>query len=195
MLRLAIHRTLSLAVACVVASLLAAAFAAGKKSADSLTPAELLTPSTAVYVEISDPKALLELAWSERTMALLEKLPQAQKAYETKQFRDLLTVVGLLETKLGTDWKGAVSTLTGGGVTLAFDASDQAVFLFVESKDEDLLISAHDEIISLIEADAERKGAPSPVKSAEHGGEMGYSFGKDEAHVRLGKMLIDRFAS
>lgn len=125
------------------------------KGAASLTPAELLTPSTAVYVELSDPKSLLDVAWSERTTALLEKLPQVQKAYESKQFRDLQTVVDLLESKLGADWKTVVAKLTGGGVTLAFDASDQAVFLFVESEDEDLLISAHDEIISLIEADAE----------------------------------------
>lgn len=190
MLRLAIHRTFSFAVACVVASLLAAAFAAGKEEKESLAPAELLTPSTAVYVELSNPKGLLDVAWSERTKAMLDKIPQVQKAYDSKQFRDLLTVVDLLESKLGTDWKSAVSTLTGGGVTLAFDASDQAVFLFVESEDEDLLISAHDEIISLVEADAERKGISSPVKSAEHGGETGYTFGKNEAHVRLGKMLI-----
>ncbi|MBA4017128.1 MAG: hypothetical protein C0483_08150 [Pirellula sp.] len=195
MLRLAIQRLISrifvsMAVACLAASGSAAAFAAGENGAESLTPAELLTPSTAAYVEISDPKALLELAWSERTTALLEKLPQAQKAYESKQFRDLTTVVGVLEAKLGTAWKAAVATLTGGGVTLAFDASDQAVFLFIESNDEDLLISAHDEVISLIEADAERKGAPSPVKSTEYGGETGYSFGKNEAHVRLGKLLV-----
>lgn len=190
MLRLAIHRTFTFAVACVVASLLAAAFAAGKEGDESFAPAELLTPSTAVYVELADPKSLLDVAWSERTTALLEKLPQVQKAYESKQFRDLQTVVDLLESKLGADWKTVVAKLTGGGVTLAFDASDQAVFLFVESEDEDLLISAHDEIISLIEADAERKGNKSPVKSAEHGGETGYTFGKDEAHVRLGNMLV-----
>lgn len=123
MLRLAIHRTLSLAVACVVASLLAAAFAAGKNGADSLTPAELLTPSTAVYVEISEPKALLDLAWSERTTALLEKLPQVQKAYQLETIprsADGCRRAG--DEASRHNWKAAVSTLTGGGVTLAFDA-------------------------------------------------------------------------
>lgn len=155
----------------------------------AVQPVELLTPSTALYVELVPPAELLEQGLAEQATAFFEKLPQVRKALESRDFEKIKTAIAHLENKLDVQWRAALPKLAER-VTVAFDAAEQAFFVFVDTRDKELLIALHDEVISLIEADADRKGAPSPVKSAEHNGQTGYAFGKKEAHTIIGDTLV-----
>ncbi|MGC3971571.1 MAG: hypothetical protein QM775_30780 [Pirellulales bacterium] len=187
MLRLVNPRSFAcLSVVCLAA---VCGTARADDAATSISPLQMLTPSTALFVEITPPADGLAAVTGERFVEYLESLPQVRKALESKDFEKLRAAVAHLERKLDVRWRDALPKLLQR-VTVAFDTSDQALFVFVKTADEDLLNGLHDELLSLIEADAERRGAPSPVKSAEHGDFTGYAFGKSEAHVLVGDMLI-----
>src|SRR5688500_13926527 len=74
-----------------------------RESAGSL--AEFLSPSTLAYVEITDPVRLLEPALSADLDKLLESVEPYRKYKDSKDYRNLEAVVGLLEKKLETDWR------------------------------------------------------------------------------------------
>ena len=150
----------------------------------------LLTNSTALYGEFSRPQELIDLVLSDKARQLADQFPAVAKYWESKDFRTLKTVVEVLERRLGVEWRTAIETLTAGGVTAAFDTSEQAAFLFVRSGDAELLAKLHDALVEMTEADAENKGRESPIKSEDYRGFTGWTFGKNEAHVLLGDLLV-----
>ena len=173
------------AVAVVLASLSHVAAAAEK-----FDFAAALPPQTLAYAELSAPDRLLDAALGDRLQALLGHVPGYRKYLESKDYRTLQSVVSLLESKLDVDWRSALRTLVGGGASLSFDPSQNAVVLMVRSRDPALLTKLHAAIIDLIEADAASKGRASTAKSEEYEGVTGWSFGKNEAHAIVDDLLL-----
>jgi len=152
--------------------------------------AEFFSPTTLGYVEITAPNRLLEPALAADLDKLLEPLEPYRKYKESKDYRGLTAVVGLLEQKLATNWRDGVRTLVGGGVAIGFDPTDQAVILLVRSRDAAELKKLHETIVDLSETDARNKGKDPPFKSADYRGVTGWSQGKTDAHAILGDTLV-----
>ncbi|HVX59568.1 MAG TPA: DUF3352 domain-containing protein [Pirellulales bacterium] len=163
------------------------AFPAITQAAD---PLRLLPGSTAAYVEITRPEALIDPLLAPQTVELLAGIDAYQMYLQSKQYGELQGVVGLLETKLGVDWQAGLRDLVGGGVHLAFDPADKAAVFIVRSRKPELLKQLHESLIELIESDAETKSKPSPVKSKEYKGVTGWQFGPGEVHVLLDDLLV-----
>lgn len=160
------------------------------RAAKPQAPAEFLSASTAAYLEIKQPQVLLEAGLNDQTVALLNRFEPVQKYLESKDYQTLQAVLTVLEQKLGSAWRPALEKLVGGGITAAFDSSEQAVYVFVRSRDASLLADLHAALVELITADAQLNSRESPVKSNTYHGRIGWTFGKGEAHVLIGDMLI-----
>lgn len=159
-------------------------------SAQGPMPAINLVPSDAVVcIEITRPRELLDLMTSERMTETLASLPFYQKLTTTTGFNDFFSVIESLETSLGMEWREALKKLTGGGIILAVRPND-TVLLIVDAEDESLLRRTHELLIDMVRSDAESKGLPDPVESAEFMGVTGWSFNGEEAHAIIGKRLI-----
>ena len=154
------------------------------------SPAQWLPATTAAYVEFADPTPLVDTVVGEKLFGLLEGLEPYRKYRDSQDYRNLAAVVAALEAKLGTNWRQALRTTLGGGVAAAFDPSRGCATIVVRSRDAALLAKLHAAIVELVEADARNKGNESPVKSEEHHGVVGWSFGKNEAHAIVGNTLI-----
>ena len=154
------------------------------------SPAKWLPASTAAYVEVADPTPVIDALLGDKVLGLIEQLEPYRKYRDSKDYKNVESVVGVLEAKLGTDWKQTLRKTIGGGVAAAFDPSRGCFTLVVRSRDAKLLEKLHAAIVELVEADAKNKGTKSPAKSEEYHGVVGWTFGKGEAHVLLGDTLI-----
>src|SRR5262245_8048450 len=85
------------------------------------SPREMFPASTVVYAEMPEPQKLIDAVLDHPSVAELQKHPDYQKAFENPQAKDFLKVLGAVEAKLGMKWRPALTSLTGGGIYVAFD--------------------------------------------------------------------------
>ena len=156
----------------------------------TLPPAIQWIPQDAVIsLELAQPKALLELLAGEKTSAFVEALPAYQELASTPQFQEILTLLGHMETELGTDWRTALAKLTGGGITLAI-CPEETVVLIIDAEDEQLLEQLHEMLLGMARSDAEQKGQPGRVASTQYRDVTAWTFDGKEAHAIIGKRLV-----
>ena len=83
--------------------------------ADGPPPASRWIADDAVAVlEVSQPKALLDLAYDSEVARTLMSSPSYQKLASHPKYKEFLGVVGYLEGRLRTDWRTGVKRLVGG---------------------------------------------------------------------------------
>ncbi|HUT12136.1 MAG TPA: DUF3352 domain-containing protein [Thermoguttaceae bacterium] len=159
-------------------------------AADSLPPANRwISPEAIFVVEVSQPEALLDLAFDPKMIEAVASLPAYQKQAEQPGFRQFLQVVRFLEMTLDTPWPTGVRKLVGGGVTLAASA-DGGALLIVDAQDAQMLQRLHEILLGFAKNQAEKQEQPGRVASEEYRGATCWTFGGDEAHAILGNRLL-----
>jgi hypothetical protein len=159
-------------------------------AAEPLPPASQWIPQDAIAVlELSRPKDVLDVAFQPEVAAAVTSSPAYRKQADQPGLKQFLAVIAYLEARLGTDWRTGVQKLVGGGVTLAISA-DGAVLMIVDAEDGELLERLHEILLGFAKDEAAKQGEPDRVASREYRGVTGWTFGKDEAHVIVGKRLM-----
>jgi hypothetical protein len=83
---------------------------------EPLPPARRWIPESAVLVvEVSQPRAVLDLALGPKVTDLITSQPAYKAWAESAGFRNFVKVVRALKVQLGTDWKPGLYKLLGGG--------------------------------------------------------------------------------
>jgi len=156
----------------------------------TLPPAIQWIPEDALIVlEVTRPKALLEAFCNDEATASITALPLYKQQASKPQFQEFLNIISFIETSLGTDWRTALSKLTGTGITLAVCPED-TVFLIIDAEDEQMLERFHEFFINVARSEAEKKGKYNIVKSKEYDGLTAWTFDGKEAHTIIGKRLV-----
>ncbi len=156
----------------------------------TLPPAIQWIPQDAVIsLELTQPKALLDLLTGEKTSAFVEALPAYQELASTPQFQQVLTLLGNMESELGTDWRTALAKLTGGGITFAVCPED-TILLIIDAEDEQMLGRFHEVVLTLARSEAEKQGQPGRVASTQYRDVEAWTFDGKEAHAIIGKRFI-----
>lgn len=168
---------------------LAAAMPASLVRAEDKGPRELLPVSTVAYAEIPEPKKVLDVILDHPSVVELQTHPDFKKAWEAPQAQQFLTVLKMVEDKLGIKWRPAVTSLTGGGIYVGFDLPTQGVSVLTKSTDPALAKRAIDTLLELARADAANKGKGDPVKSDDYKGIKLYGIG-DVQYANLGPYLL-----
>jgi len=159
-------------------------------AAEPLAPASQWIPQDAVIVlELSRPKALLDLAFGPKLTAAVSSLPVYQDLESQPKFKQFLGLVKYLEHRLDTDWRTGLAKLLGGGVTFAV-YPDETALLIVDAEDGQMLSRAHEVFLGIARGEAAKQGRPDRVASAEYRGVTGWTFGGDEAHAIIGRRLL-----
>lgn len=159
-------------------------------AAEPLPAASRWIPQDAIVaLEISRPKALLDLVFDEDTIRAVNALPVYQQLASGPEFKQFQQVVTFLETVFDTDWKTGLGRAIGGGVTFAAGA-DESIYVVVEAEDQRMLERLHEILLGFARDGATKEGQPGRVASAEYGGVTGWTFGGDEAHVIVGSRLL-----
>ena len=167
-------------------------WAGGVKAADD--PAkkvalDLMPASTVAYFEIAAPQKLIDTVLDHPLMKELEKQPDYQQAIDSPDMQELRKVLELVEGKLGTKWRPALTTLSGEGLHVGVDLATQGVLLLAKSRDAKLLEKTRDTFIELARADAKDKGKEDPIKQEEYRGVTAYRI-EDVYYATYGPWLI-----
>jgi len=175
----------------LILTLMLAVFAVqSTMAAQSLPPAIQWIPKDAVIsLELTQPKALLELFAGEKATAAITALPLYQKQASTPQFKELLNLINFMEITLDTDWRTGLAKLTGGGITFAVCPQD-TVLLIIDAEDEDMLQKFHEILLNMARSEAEKQGQPNRVESTQYEDVTAWTFNGKEAHAIIGKRLV-----
>ena len=156
----------------------------------TLPPAIQWIPQDAVIVlELSEPRALLEVFTNDKATAAVTALPLYQEQALKPQFKEFLNIINFIEITLDTDWRTGLAKLTGGGITFAVCPED-TVLLIIDAEDEHMLERLHEFFLNIARAEAEKKGQSNQVASTEYDGVTAWTFNGEEAHAIIGKRLV-----
>ena len=156
----------------------------------TMPPAIRWIPQDAVIsLELSEPKALLELLAGEKATVAITGLPLYQEQVSKPQFQEFLNIVKFLETTLDTDWQTGLAKLIGGGITLAV-CPENTVLLIIDAEDEHMLERLHEVFLNISRSEAEKEGQPGRVASTQYEDVTAWTFDGKEAHAIIGKRFI-----
>jgi hypothetical protein len=159
--------------------------------ADGPRGAGWISGDAVAYVELARPSAILDRLTHEPVRGLLESSPDVQKSLDSEQYRQAKGVLDVVTGALGTTWDKGLLDLVGNGVILAAEpAQPPRVFLIATPRDPAFLAKAMETVQSLVRADADAKGQPDPIKSAEHRGIRGYTAGPKAAYAIVDGTLV-----
>ena len=147
-------------------------------------------PSKAIVVlNVSRPKAVWDVILQPELVKAVES-SAAYKAQAAKpDFRQMQNMVKSFERQFQADWQTIVRRLTGGGVTWAVGPGN-ASLLIMDALDPEIPNGLHDLVVSMVRADAEKKGLKDRVRSMKHGDVTIWTLGPNEAHAIVGKRLL-----
>jgi hypothetical protein len=155
-----------------------------------LGPAARWIPAGAVIsLELSQPKALLDLVAGKEATAAITASPIYRRAAAKPKFNELLNLIKFLETTLDTDWRTGLAKLTGGGLTLAVCPGD-TVLLIIDAEDETMLNRIHEVFLGIARSEAEKKGQADRVASTQYKDVTAWTFDGKEAHAIIGSRLV-----
>jgi hypothetical protein len=161
-------------------------------AAQTLPPAIQWVPQdTVISLELSHPKALLELFAGEKATAAITALPLYQKQASKPKFKEFLNLINFFEITLDTDWRTGLAKLTGGGVTFAICPEDMLI-LIIDAEDEDMLQKLHEILLNMARSEAEKQSQPNRVESTktDYAGVTTWTFNGEESHAIIGKRLV-----
>jgi hypothetical protein len=170
--------------------LLAAFMLQATTQAQSPPPAARWIPAGAVIsMELSQPKALLDLVAGKEATAAITASPIYRSQAAKPKFNELLNMITFLETTLDTDWRTGLVKLTGGGITLAVCPQD-TVLLIIDAEDQTMLNRLHEVFLGIARSEAEKKGQADRVASTEYKDVTVWTFDGKEAHAIIGSRLV-----
>ena len=150
----------------------------------ALPPAAEWIPKNAVIsLELSKPKALLDMLTGKEATAALNALPAYKSLMSSPKSQELLTMLGFVESTLGTDWRTGLAKITGGGITFAICPED-IFLLIIDAEDEAMLTKIHDLFLNI----ARNDGQGGELTSIE--GVTAWTFNGKEAHTIIGKRFV-----
>ena len=162
---------------------------AGRLTAAEKSAADLLPPSTLLYVQISQPKDVIGLVLDHPLRGDLEQSPTFRQALEAPQFKQFRAVIGLIEKQTGIPWRQALEATTGGGAVLAVDPITGSAVLLLRPDDSKTTQVVRDAFFSLARQDAKNKGKPDPIEVKTYRGLTAYMAG-DATIADLGPWLL-----
>jgi hypothetical protein len=156
----------------------------------TLPPAIQWVPQDAVIsLELSNSKALLDFLAGEKMSAAITALPLYQKQMSNPKFQEFLNVIKFMETALNTDWRTALATLTGGGITFVV-CPQETVLLIIDAEDEQMLQRLHEMLLNISRSEADKKGQPGLVASMQYQDVTAWTFDGKEQHAIIGKRFV-----
>ncbi len=175
----------------LILTLILAVFSAQSTvAAQSLPPAIQWIPEDAIIsLELTQPKALLEMLSGEKATAAITALPLYQKQASTPKFKEFLNLINFMEITLDTDWRTGLAKLTGGGVTFAICPED-TVLIIIDAEDGDMLKKLHEILLNMARSEAEKQEQPNRVESTQYEDVTAWTFDGKEAHAIIGKRLV-----
>lgn len=166
-------------------SLLLLALVAHRTSGFGAELGRLAPESSTFYAEIGQPQIILDRLLSPVLYERLQAIQAVADYYASPQYQQGRFVLGLLEAKLGTDWRAGLRQALGGGMALSFDATTQGAVVAVRGEPGGFLGKLHDTVLEFAEADLRNKGKPEGIPKVSHRGVTYWSMAPELHHALI----------
>jgi len=168
------------------------------------TAAELLPPSIVAYVELPQPKALLQTILSHPLRPVLEARPEYQQAKAAPGYQQLLVGIAFVEAQLGRNWQSAVETICDGGIYFGVDAQRQAAVWLAKTNDPPAVEKMRDALYNIAAVHLATQGRTAELQSLEYRGVRGHRAGPVvtglvgpwfvvSTNEQLGQQIVDNY--
>jgi len=158
------------------------------RAAETLPPAAAWVPAEAILsIQVTDPGALIDRAYSDDVVGLITSLPFYKQAMSQPEAAQALDFVKFLEYKQDAKLPEILRKLTGGGITLAAGPNEEFL-LIVDAQDADVLSEVHEMILNMVKGG--ENGGGGQIASAEYKGVTGWTVGNNEAHAIIGNRFV-----
>lgn len=142
------------------------------------TAADLLPPSTLVYVEVSHPGELIALLLDHPLRKDVEESAAFRQAIASPQFKKMRDGVREIERRSGVDWQRALEQSTGDNAVIAFEPLTQGIVVLVRPTDMKSADAVRDAMISMARDDAASHGKPDPIEVKTYRNLKAYHLGE-----------------
>lgn len=164
--------------------------------------AEVFPASTSVYVELTDPSALVRTIREHRVTHKFLGLPAMEQAMQGAEYKMFRGVLAFIELQLGGTWPTSLDRLAGRGIYFGADPKYEGAALLIHTRRATTLHRARDLFIKAARDDAKKKGKPVPVRQGTYRSIDAFQIGKARFAVAgdwlvvtdqeaFGKVLID----
>jgi hypothetical protein len=130
--------------------------------------AELLPPSTLIYLEAARPGDLINLLMDHPLREDVLQSEQARQTLQSKQFKDVLALVNTVEQRAGVKWREAANAIAGNGFAVGVFPAIQSAVVLIHSPDTTVTEKVREAIFSLVRDDARAKGKPDPIETRHY---------------------------
>ncbi|MBL8892012.1 MAG: hypothetical protein JNL67_18700 [Planctomycetaceae bacterium] len=180
---------LGLLVAWILANFVSPAIALGlEQHADDRSLAAYLPSDTVLYLEISQPEAVVQKLVQHPTVAQALELDAVKPNLRGPQYLAFRAGLSLIEASLGAEWPKLVADLGGEGIAIAALPGENRFVALLQARDEAKLKKAAEALLNLSAMDAKNNGRQTPWRIEER--EAGKIAVFDEfAMARRGKIL------
>ncbi len=142
-------------------------------------PLRLVSDQADFFVEIKQPRQLIEAGYSTDLVKAALALPQIRDYYDSTTVRRFYQLVGYFEKELGAKWPELLDRVAGGGIVLSgkFGDNSQPVLLVVQGSDSDLMGKFFKTALDVLAQELARQEAKEKVEKGSY---------KDIETVRIG---------
>ena len=162
----------------------------GRSLAGDIESAAAWVPQNAVAaLVVKNPTNLIEQWEKSPLRQAVENNPGFRAALANPGLKQADALVGLVEVHTKKDRWTLLKQVFGGGLFAAALPRGE-VIVIAEAQDGQLLRDVHEFLLGLAKLDAENKGQPNRVRSADYRGITAWTFGGDEIHAIVENRLI-----
>jgi hypothetical protein len=115
--------------------------------AGTTSDASLFPPSSVFFLEVSDPKGLMDLVFDHSLRPRIESLGAFKAAMATAAYKQFSLGLLMLEGQLKMPWREALDSLLGQGVVIGFDAKTDGFAVVLHGKDADSVALIRDRML------------------------------------------------
>jgi len=123
---------------CVLVAIVSG-FTARTVNAQDLRPSDLFPSTSVLYLEISDPDAVLGSVIDHAVVKQISGMEAFQRATETPEFFRAVAAKKFFEIQMGMEWRAALAAIGQRGVYFAVDGKTRGNMLLVRGRDEQLM--------------------------------------------------------
>ncbi|MGB9687727.1 hypothetical protein [Thermogutta sp.] len=162
----------------------------GRSLAAGIDSAAAWVPQNApAALVVKNPASLIEQWEKSPLRQAVANNPGFQAVLNNPGIKQADALVGLVEVHTKKDRWTLLKQALGGGLFVAALPQGEVVVI-AEAQDGKVLRDVHEFLLGLAKLDAENKGQPDRVKSADYRGVTAWTFGGDEVHAIVENRLI-----
>jgi hypothetical protein len=160
--------------------------------ADAPDPLRLVPDQADAYVEITQPRKLVESGLSLEIVKSLQHLAPVQEAYDSTTARRFYQLLAYFEKELGAKWPELLDRLAGGGVVLAIKGGQEPnpALIVLQGTDEALTRRFYEKALLVIEQELARQESKEKVEKKAYRGVEAVRVGDDFHAAAAGSAIV-----